>query len=182
MKDISIWLVPRKDQRDNLQKIVDELSSRHKSFSFIPHITVYHLSPTDGYSSVSNEVIAIAKDVSENLKPITLSLETFSHSDEFTKTIFAKYSISSDLKILYNKFKIELYSKYPYELNPHLSLIYKNNMTTFDKEKEVAHVKVPKKLVLDTISIIVKEGGPIGQEKDVLDWKVMFEALLSNNV
>jgi hypothetical protein len=51
-------------------------------------------------------------------------------------------------------------------------------MSNEDKEKEMKEVDYPKMLVLDRAMVIVKDGGGIAKEEDVLDWRVELETKL----
>jgi len=174
MQDISIWLIPEKKQADSLQKIINDLATRYGAYFFLPHITCYHLNN----SLPLNQITPIIERVAKECPSITLDLEGLFYSDQFTKTFFARYRISPFLQLLYEKLR-KSFSSHPYNLTPHLSLIYKNNMSEEDKQKEKARIHIPQQLLLDRLMIITEKGGPISQEKDVLDWKVIGEFRLS---
>jgi len=162
---VSVWLIPEEYQRKLLQETINTLSNRYGAFSFIPHITIYHLETSDVGS-----VIAATEMIAKNTKVLSLNLNKISYSNVFTKTLFAQYEINPDLKRLNIEFK-KVFSDFPqYEINPHLSLIYKNNMSDNDKLEEIQKIKVPHKLVLDSLMIITRNSS-IAQDKDVMDWK-----------
>ncbi|MBI4974018.1 2'-5' RNA ligase family protein [Candidatus Roizmanbacteria bacterium] len=174
MQDISIWLIPEKKQEDSLQKTINDLATQYGTYSFVPHITPYHLEN----SLPLSQVITVIERVASEPHSITLDLEGIFYSEQFTKTFYARYRISPVLQSLYEKLQIS-FSIHPYQLVPHLSLIYKNNMKEEDKLKEKARIQIPRRLTLDRLMIITKKGGPISQEKDVLDWRVVKEIKLS---
>jgi hypothetical protein len=154
----------------DLQKTIDDLARRYGTFSFVPHITLYHL----GTSLPLHEVLPVIKQCSEDIRPFHLDLEGLFHSDQFTKTLYARYHISNPLQELYDGL-IKPFSIHPYELAPHLSLIYKNGMDDDLKKREEKKIKVPLQLRLDRIMVITKKGDTIAKEKDVLEWKVVRE-------
>ena len=174
MLDISIWLIPQKKQKKDLQEIIDNLSLKYHTSTFIPHITIYYL----GQSAKLNEVVPFIKQVAENTKPFELEIENILYSEQFTKTLYIQYKINPALQILYEKFRKKFYSINPYELNPHLSLIYKTNMKKEDKVGEIKKFKIPNNLILDRLMVITKKGSNIKLEKDVLDWEVALESPL----
>lgn len=59
-----------------------------------------------------------------------------------------------------------------YHLNPHLSLIYKNQMKDEDKVKERNKLLplIPK-IIFDKLALITREKGSIKNEEDVLEWR-----------
>jgi len=174
MIDISIWLIPQKKQKDDLQIIINTLAEKYQTFPFLPHITAYWL----GESTSLPKAIATVQPIIKDARPLKVTLDEISYSDEFIKTLFARYQISPALQSLYKKLKEAFYDVQPYELIPHLSLIYKNNMREEDKLREMKQIKVPKQLILDKVALITKNGSKIGKEKDVLDWRVGYELQL----
>jgi len=165
---VSIWLVPREDQEKQLREIINNLGRRYNAFPFIPHITVYRLDLVLDLNDLTERVEKIA----QSAKVLFLDFDKINYSDMFTKTLYAQYKINQELQILHSKFK-KVFSAYPtYEINPHLSLIYKNNMNNNDKLKEIQAISVPAKIILNRITIIVGEK-EITKEKDVLDWRSM---------
>lgn len=174
MLDISIWLIPHKEQENELQTIINSLALTYQAFSFLPHITAYYL----GNKMRVDKVITDIQEATKDIKPFTLTLDKISYSEQFTKTLFAEYLISPEFLSLYTKLKEKFYSFYPYELNPHLSLIYKNNMEEKDKLKVIKRLKIPQQLTVDRVMVITKEGSTITKEKDVLNWHVVFELRL----
>lgn len=171
MKDVSIWLIPKKEQEEELRKTIDILSQKYGAYSFIPHLTIYHL----GTSLEEDKTIQIVSEETINVKPFTLEAETIKHSDIFTKTLYVPYQVAKPLLNMYERLRNRFQSIHNYALNPHLSLIYKNNMRVEDKEKEIGNIKYPQTLDIDRVMVITKEGSTITQEKDVLDWKIAFE-------
>ena len=173
-KDISIWLIPRTDQRKSLQKIIDDLSKKYNAYSFIPHITAYYL----GTSMKLEEVITITDNATNGTRPFTMNAKNIVYSDIFTKTLYIQFEVSKQLLELYNKLKDHFNKYYEYVLNSHLSLIYKNNMDNKEKENEIKRISYPKNLTFDKIAIITRGGSIITKEKDILDWKIEFEKQL----
>lgn len=173
---ISIWLVSQENQEVQLRKIINDLASRYGAFSFVPHITAYHFDNVRDLNEVMNQT----KEIAGQSLPFSLDLESVSYSDIFTKTLYAQYKINSHLKNLYEQFRKRFFDQFPYEINPHLSLIYKNNMSEIDKKKEINRILVPKQINLDRLIMIARDGS-IKQEKDVLDWKNVAEFKLGKS-
>ena len=169
MQDISIWFIPEKKQKDSLQKTIVDLARQYEAHPFLPHITLYHLS----HSSIQlSDVVKVITKTAKISYPLTLDFDGLYYSEQFAKTLFARYHISPALQSLHERLQ-KSFSAHLYQLVPHLSLIYKNNMNKEDKNIEQKRIHVPEKLCLDRIVIITKEGGPITKEKDVLEWRVI---------
>jgi len=172
--DISIWLKPERSQLNELQKTVSLLSHAYGANPFAPHITIYHL----GNALNVPDVILKTQEVIRNAKKFSIRTVGLKYSDEFTKTLYIQLEKSEELKALHDKFKLKFTSICGYELNPHLSLIYKNNLSEMEKEKAIRKIKYPPVLNICSISIITKSGSSISTEKDVLEWKEAYEVSL----
>jgi hypothetical protein len=171
---VSVWLVPKKEQEDRLRETIDRLAGKYNSSGFIPHISVYVL----GNAAASEEVIKIVKEEVGGVVPIEIEAMMVGYSDAFTQTLYVQYKKNDSLVVFYNQLKRRLGDIQKYELNPHLSLVYSHKMSNEDKEKEMKEVDYPKMLVLDRAMVIVKDGGGIAKEEDVLDWRVELETKL----
>lgn len=169
--DISIWLIPKLTQRQELQNIIDELAKKYGAYPFIPHITVYYL----GTSMALDQAIKILDEETVDIGSFNITAETMKYSDVFTKTLYIQYQIDPPLRNYYEKLRTRFKSAYDYQLNPHLSLIYKNNLADADKQIEIDRLSYPQILTIDQVAIITRQGSIISQEKDILDWKIAFQ-------
>jgi 2'-5' RNA ligase len=174
--NVSVWLVPKEEQEEELRDVINELAERYESNGFIPHITVYF----PGNSIDPKEVIRVVKDEIKGVKPIKVKGKSVGFSDEFTQTMYVAYKESDNLVVLYKRLKEHWDNTCVYKLNPHLSLAYSHKMSEEDKKREAERINYPQELVLNRIMVVVKDGGIIAEEKDILDWRVEFEAELHN--
>ena len=176
MFSVSIWLIPEKNQEEQLQKTINDLALTYNAFPFIPHITAYHLVEPPSLDKIKS---VIEEQVRKTI-PFSLNLEKLAHSTQFTKTLYAQYKISPVLEALYNNLKRCFYPTNQYELSPHLSLIYKNGMSDEDKSYELERLTVPDKLNIDRLMVITRDGEHITKDADVLDWKTESTLLLKS--
>lgn len=165
--DVSIWLLPQEPDYGLYSELIKDISARYHAYPFSPHITLYYIPHVDNVREIE---VGVVESIGA-IKPIELTLESVGYSEQFTKTLFATYSINDTLKQLYSQLYEKFYNLYHYTLNPHLSLLYKNNLAIEDSRKESKLIQLPTEIVLDTVSIIIKEGNMIQEDKDVLDWK-----------
>jgi len=169
--DFSFWLIPEEKERKKWQKVIDDLAKKYQVFSFIPHVTIYWL----GTVNVSVEtVVKKTEEISSFLKPISLKPLRIDYSEIFTKTLFIQFEKTKELIEVYEKFK-EKFSVYNiYDFNPHLSLIYKNNMLVSEKEKVRKEIELPNVIKFNQLMVILNKKGTIKEEKDVLNWKIVY--------
>lgn len=175
--NFSFWLIPKKPCLDFFQKIIKQLAEKYQACPFTPHVTIYHFENDIN----PRKVIEMLKNNFDFKGEIILELEDVKHSDMFTKTFYCQMKNNSQLQKLYKKMK-KLFCQFPvYQINPHLSLIYKNNMKVKDKIKERKKFLpiIPKKTAFNKIKLIIREKGSIKKEKDVLEWKEILTINLS---
>ncbi|GAB4219936.1 MAG: hypothetical protein Fur009_8260 [Candidatus Microgenomates bacterium] len=171
--DVSFWLIPVENQKKKLQKKINDLANEFKSFSYAPHVTIYHFNHKLNKDEIEN-IKTSADKILKNQKSISLNSLKIDYSNIFTKTLFIQFEINSDLLFLHKKF-VNTFKKFPvYNLNPHLSLIYKNKMKQEDKIKIIKNLKFDNKIVFDELRIIIKNGDGIKKEKDILLWKEIY--------
>lgn len=169
-EDISIWLIPKEPQFTQLQTIINTLAQTYGAYTFIPHITLYHC----GNKLSKEGVITSIQKIIHKQKPLTLPVEKIDFSDVFTKTLFLQCKTTDELNSLYQQALYIFSDKVNYTLNPHLSLIYKTNMSVSDKKLEMNNFVKPIDLCFDRLMVIVKDDGMISKEEDITRWKVAF--------
>lgn len=169
--DISLWLIPKKNQQIKLQKHIDYLAQKYHSYFFIPHITIYHFPNR----SDLNTIVDFTKNSLKNIKSFNIRFDKLQYSEAFTKTLYASFQLNKSLVYLYKLFYKQYREISDYKLIPHLSFIYKNNMKEKDKCQEIKIINMFPQLTIDRLYIITRENGTIKYDKDVLDWKISFE-------
>src|SRR5687767_3987929 len=119
MHILTYWLIPAEPARSHFASVVSDLAARFDAPIFEPHITVYAtvMGKEDG-AAVLEQVIA-------NCRVYSLRISGLDHADEFTKTVFVQFHPNDALSRLSTNFREASSMKDEYELNPHLSLIYK---------------------------------------------------------
>lgn len=168
-QDISIWLIPAKEDKIFLSKIIKQLAKDYSAYPFVPHLTIY--------AGVKTEVERIKWALNENIrdiKPFYVKVKKISHSDIFTKTLFLEIKENKSLLKIYNSLKKNLSRYGDYILKPHISLIYKRQMPVEEKTKVIKNLKIKDKILVDKCAIITAPK-PITIESDVLKWKNVYQ-------
>ncbi|MGB9707224.1 MAG: hypothetical protein ACPL1D_00510 [Microgenomates group bacterium] len=174
--NISFWLIPEEKEKNYFQKIINDIAKKYKAFPFLPHITIY--AGVNCFENELKKIISQTDQISNQLTSITLKSVNIQYSDIFTKTLYIQFKKTKKLVNYYSLFFQSFKNYFEYQLNPHLSLIYKNNMEIKEKEKLVKEILVPKQVIFNQLMIIVKENGSIKNEEDVLDWRIVYKKLL----
>src|SRR5437660_6136883 len=160
---LAYWLVPAEPVRQFFASTIAELAFRLDAPRFEPHVTVY-VSRTGDENP--EEVLRGALAGCEAFR---LSVRDVRCSDEFTKTVFVQFEPSATLARLSRVLQQASALHDEYELNPHLSLIYKE-MTREARIEIATSVRVPfTEVLFDSAKVIVCPT-PIRSRADVEAW------------
>lgn len=109
---------------------------------------------------------------------LELNVEAIGHSEQFTKTLFVQFHRSPELQQLSDAIQARADGGSTYELNPHLSLIYKD-MAERTRADIAATLKLPmQRMRFDRVKVIT---GPdhTKTRDDVEAWQTIAERPLS---
>jgi cyclic phosphodiesterase-like protein len=169
---VSYWLCPAEPAREKLSAIIRELATRFDAPIFEPHVTLYVTDPDRG-----NPNTVLTNVMSRRLK-YRLSIRGLDYSDEFTKTLFIQFSPDPDLARLREDLQRASASPTDYELNPHLSLLYKD-IDTETKRGLAVSIALPfPEVIFDSAKAVICPA-TINSRKDVEAWRVVAERRLS---
>jgi 2'-5' RNA ligase len=161
------WLIPAEPAYRFLTSTIEDLASRFDAPLFKPHLTVYVSRKAD------EDPEKTLKEALRGLTAIRLPVSDIHCAEEFTKTLFVQFEPSAELSRLNRAFQQSSPSANGYELNPHLSLIYKK-MTKEERTELAASIRLPFTTVLfDTVKAVVCPTTPIRSREDVENWRVV---------
>ncbi len=159
-------------EKDNQQllPIISRLSEKYvNGDTFPPHISVNSVARIE-----LAEVKKAAIECIKGIPKIEVETSSIQYTDKWIKTLYIQIKENPDLiKISKRLDKIFRKDKSPYLLNPHVSLLYKDGMSTLEKRELVAKIKVPNKFLVSSIAVVTSEN--INDPKDYGAWKVVFE-------
>lgn len=162
---VAYWLIPAKAARNFFAATIAELATRFDAPVFEPHMTIYAARESD---DIPGKVLSHAL---RNCNPFPLSIRNIQASDEFTKTVFVQFEPSPLLSKLTRALQKASALHDEYQLNPHLSLIYKK-MTRSAKTEAAAAVSLPFTEVLFDSAKAVICPTPMESRQDVEAWRV----------
>ena len=169
---IAYWLIPTEPARSYLQNLIKNLAERYAAPEFEPHVTV-HVG-VDRADKVA-EVLASSAQQS---KRITLQVLDVSNSSEFIKTLFVMFAASVPLKRLNQSIRKAAQDSSTYQLNPHLSLLYKN-MSPAARHGLTRSIQVPFTEVTFNRLKAVRCVSPTKSRADVKAWHAIAATPLS---
>ena len=159
----SIWVEPITTDAKYLLQIICNLGKKYGSPIFDPHITVY-----SGVQSISAAKSAIRN--CKDMKKFAVNVTDLAFSNNLWKTVFINVEKNQKLKQIHDSIKKNTPQRSQYELNPHLSLIYKK-MTVSKKQEIIDSLRIKRKFTFDKITIIASS-------KNVEKWKVIDRIIL----
>ena len=133
---VAYWLIPAETARSFFVSIIGELAARFDAPVFEPHLTIY---VTRRGKEMPAEVLNHAL---LGCPPFRLSVRNLQYSDSFTKAVFVQFEPSPPLAQLSHALQQASALHDRYDLNPHLSLIYKR-MAYMAKLEVSALVRLP---------------------------------------
>ena len=162
---VTYWLIPAEPARSFCASIIAELAARFDAPLFEPHVTIY----AGGKGGENAE--EVLNQALDGTRSIRLSVRDIQSSDEFTKTVFVQFEPSRALSELCRTFQQASALPDEYQLNPHLSLIYKK-MTLSEKMDAVESVILPFTEVLFESAKAIISPARIESREDVEAWRV----------
>jgi 2'-5' RNA ligase len=168
---LTYWLIPAEPARSWFRSVITDLARRFEAPIFEPHVTLYVTTAT-----VENPV-RILETALANLRPFRLSISGIDFSDEFTKTLFVQFRSDAALTSFSEKLRTASVSAGEYELNPHLSLIYKT-MRPEMKRQIVSSLSIPfTEIEFDAAKAVISPA-KIESREDVESWRIVAQAPL----
>ena len=168
---IAYWLIPAEPAHSFFHTIIGDLARRYDAPVFEPHVTVHA-----GADRVDLTHQALAEFTREctlvKLKPLGID-----QSDEFVKTLFVQFALTPELRKVNESIRHAANQPSEYELEPHLSLLYKN-LPAVTRRELATSIKVPlSEVTFDAIKA-VRCVSPTQTRADVEAWHMAAATLL----
>jgi 2'-5' RNA ligase len=171
---IAYWLIPSEPAHSFFQRIISDLARRYEAPVFEPHMTI-HVG-ADRADAAKNALGHAAR----KCKLIRVTPLGTDQSDEFIKMLFVQFAISAELRKTNDIIRAAANDSLQYELNPHLSLLYKNLAATARREL-AASISIPLSEVTFDAVKAVRCISPTQSRADVEAWHVVATAFLSGD-
>ena len=163
---IAYWLIPAEPAHSFFQDVIEDLARWHDAPVFEPHVTIYV-----GANDANAAEKALSKAAHE-WQTIDLKALGVNHSDEFIKTLFVQFKMNRKLRQLYQTIRNAAQDLSDYELNPHLSLLYKT-MPATARRQLADSIKVPfSEVIFDSLKA-VRCISPTQNGAEVEAWRVV---------
>jgi 2'-5' RNA ligase len=167
---ITYWLCPAERERNEFAELIAGLAWRFDAPVFEPHATIH-------VTSASREnPLHVLEEVVSRYKTFQLGVRGLNYSDKYTKTLFVELAPDAELAHLSEDLRRASVSPSDYELNPHVSLLYKE----IDEEtkRTLAAFTLPfTEVNFSSVKAVVCPA-KIESREDVEAWRVVAECSL----
>jgi 2'-5' RNA ligase len=165
---IAYWIIPTEPARSYLQNIINDLAQRYDAPCFQPHVTV-HVG-----ANCTDTVDGVLSKAASGCEQIVLQSLEVSGSSEFIKTLFVQFAMSRQLQLLNQRIRDAAQDSSDYQLNPHLSLLYKG-ISIQDRRLLMRSIEIPfSDMTFDSLKA-VRCISPTQSRADVEAWRVVAE-------
>jgi 2'-5' RNA ligase len=163
---IAYWLTPAQPARNVFDNMIVDLARRYNAPVFEPHVTIHVGSDRTGAAE------EITLQAALGCEPVEVKLLAVCHSGEFIKTLFVQLALNARLRRLNETIRGAVQDSADYQLEPHLSLLYKK-MSILARRELARSIKLPfSEVVFDSIKA-VRCASPTRNRADVEEWRVV---------
>ena len=168
---MAYWLCPAEPARSQLAAVITDLAARFDAPIFEPHVTVFVA------NAGHDDPAEVMEELLTDCGTFQLAVSAIDYCEKFTKTLFVQFLPDSRLTGLTEDFRRASRSPGDYQLNPHLSLIYKE-MDADAKRQLAASITLPLgQVTFDTVRAIISPA-EIKSRYEVDAWRVVAERRL----
>jgi 2'-5' RNA ligase len=165
-KILTYWLIPAEPALGYFRSSIRDLARQYDAPVFEPHMTIYTTESHDKNAPKLLERLLNRRGL------YRLRVSGIDYSEEFTKTLFVQFEPNQSLTELSQDLRHASALKPEYELNPHLSLIYKT-LPRQTKAEIARSLHLPFTEVEFNSAKAVISPANIQCRKDVEDWEVV---------
>jgi 2'-5' RNA ligase len=170
-KIVTYWLCPAEPERRQFARLIVDLAARFDAPAFEPHVTI-HVT-----SAEPEDPGTVLEETVRGRGPYRLRVHGLDYSDKYTKTLFAQLVPDAALTQLSEDLRRASISPGDYQLNPHISLLYKT-MDEETKRQLAASIVLPFTDVSFSKVKAVLSPAEIKSQADVEAWRVVAECSL----
>ncbi len=171
LSKFAVWLTPAPSDRRWISKVIQDFAAEYNAPTFEPHVTVY-----SGVYCPEDRLETIVTEATASLTPLTLQVTGLSYTKEFLKTGFIAFAPSDRLVQLSNNVRDHLQMPMEYDLDLHLSLIYKDIPLDQKRMVMLRFIVSIATVTFDTVKIMT----PSEQGwDDVLSWTEIYRQTLN---
>jgi len=168
---IAYWLIPAEPARTFLEKMIGDLARRYNASVFEPHTTIYVGPDRADAEGVIAKALCCCGAIEAKVLDVC-------HTVEFTKALFVKLALNKQLQRLNEIIRSAAQNSSGYQLDPHVSLLYKK-MSTVGRQELARSIKLPFSAIPFDLIKAVRCASPTRNRADVEAWRVVVAKSLA---
>lgn len=134
-----------------------------------PHISVHTAINTD----LSSSAIKVIEQIIIGIKQFSVKNAGFGYQDKWSKILYIKIKENEILKKIHNEISTEFQGFDPRPYTPHISLMYKDELSTQERTEIISNLEVPSTFRVRGIEIISSDTTD-SNWRDYSKWKVEY--------
>jgi len=174
-KYFGFFLFLSQNSKDMLIPTITELQKMYcNQPPFEPHLSIYH---SVKMSSLEGTIAAITK-ATESIKPFTVESQGIEFQETWSKILYIKIKPNQILTKIRTNIRYELGDTEINAYNPHISLMYKDELSPIKRNEIVGNLHLPNTYTIQGIQII-SPGTTSNDWRDYTKWEVMHSITFS---
>ncbi len=169
---VTYWLCPAEPERDQFTRMIGDLAARFDAPTFEPHVTIHTT------NSEREDPATVLEKIVKGRRRSRLHVRGVDYSDDYTKTLFIQLAPDTELTQLSEDLRRASVSPGDYQLNPHVSLLYKE-MDEETKRQLAASIILPFSDVSFSSVKAVVSPAEVRSREDVEAWRAVAECSLT---
>lgn len=159
MNHYGFWLLLDEESEDQCSQLIYDVQVKYLGKPpFLPHVSVF----SSQYVSLETAQTAI-QQATANITPFSIQVEDIAYeSNDWSRTLYLKLSEYPFLTQISNRLS-EFFDE-EYDLFPHLSIAYDEEMTTSEKNTVISTLNIPDEVQISSLAVI-------NPQSDVDDWR-----------
>jgi putative hydrolase of the HAD superfamily len=174
-RSFALWFIPAHPWRTDLADLIRDLAERHHATAFPPHVTLF-----SGSFSNPEPLMKIVAEVVKDRPPFALDVSGLAVSEPLFKSFYVDLAHNPTLIDLVDELT-DTDPQSDYELNAHLSLLYKQMDQSQKQALLDQEIDLPEDLVFDEVWLA--DPGPDQPDwRDIQAWRVLRKFPLTGRI
>jgi 2'-5' RNA ligase len=171
-RPIAFCLVPAQVDYLRLSGVIGALARELDAQPFEPHVTLHV-----GQQTAQDDIEDLLAGVAASMEPIQLTARATGHTEALFKTLFIEFESDERPHALHRALRNGLVRRVDYELQPHLSLVYKVLPEAKRRELAARYDFRGQQLTFDHV-VAVRPGGSKNDWMDIRGWETWLRKAL----
>lgn len=170
----SFWLTPAQPYLDNLTGLIQALCQEWGAVPFEPHVTLFV-----GEHVQEEDMFSVGEQLAQGRTAVSLPVHDIGYSDFIFKTLYIQFGMEPWLHDMVQTIRASLFYPGDYQLDPHLSLIYKAMETAVLQNLSKTIQLQSNTIPFDQIKLVIPQ---TGNWADIDAWQIVSSWRLTPSI